>query len=32
VLHTLMYVIRDTGGDHASLIAALRDLPPGPAD
>jgi hypothetical protein len=32
VLHTLMYVIRDTGGDQASLIAALRDLPPGPAD
>jgi hypothetical protein len=31
VLHTLMYVIRDTGGDQASLIAALRDLPPGPA-
>ncbi len=32
VLHTLMYVIRDSGGDQASLIAALRDLPPGPAD
>ena len=32
VLHTLMYVIRDTGGDQASLIAALRDLPPGPSD
>ena len=30
VLHTLMYVIRDTAGDQASLIAALRDLPPGP--
>jgi hypothetical protein len=27
-----MYVIRDSGGDQASLIAALRDLPPGPAD
>jgi hypothetical protein len=32
VLHTLMYVIRDTAGDQASLIAALRDLPPTPAD
>ena len=32
VLHTLMYVIRDTAGDQASLIAALRDLPPSPAD
>jgi hypothetical protein len=32
VLHTLMYVIRDTAGDQASLIAALRDLPPGRAD
>jgi hypothetical protein len=32
VLHTLMYVIRDSGGDQASLIAALHDLPPGPAD
>jgi hypothetical protein len=32
VLHTLMYVIRDSGGDQASLIAALRDLPPGLAD
>ncbi len=31
VLHTLMYVIRDTAGDQASLIAALRDLPPSPA-
>jgi hypothetical protein len=31
VLHTLMYVIRDTAGDRASLIAALRDLPPSPA-
>ncbi len=28
VLHTLMYVIRDAAGDQASLIAALRDLPP----
>ena len=32
VLHTLMYVIRDTAGDQASLIAALRDLPPAAAD
>jgi hypothetical protein len=31
VLHTLMYVIRDTAGDQGSLIAALRDLPPSPA-
>jgi len=31
VLHTLMYVIRDTAGDQASLIAALRDLPPAAA-
>ena len=28
VLHTLMYAIRDAGSDPASLIAALRDLPP----
>ena len=28
VLHTLMYVIRDAGSDPASLIAALRELPP----
>jgi hypothetical protein len=28
VLHTLMYVIRDAGADPASLIAALRELPP----
>ncbi len=30
VLHTLMYAIRDAGSDPASLIAALRDLPPAP--
>jgi hypothetical protein len=28
VLHTLMYVIRDAGTDPASLIGALRELPP----
>jgi hypothetical protein len=28
VLHTLMYVIRDSGSDPASLLAALRELPP----
>jgi hypothetical protein len=27
VLHTLMYVLRDAGGDRVRLIAALRDLP-----
>lgn len=27
VLHTLMYVLRDTAGDRAALIAALRELP-----
>jgi hypothetical protein len=25
-----MYAIRDAGSDPASLIAALRDLPPAP--
>ena len=30
VLHMLMDVIRDAGSDPASLIAALRDLPPAP--
>jgi hypothetical protein len=28
VLHTLMYAVRDAGADPASLIAALRELPP----
>ena len=28
VLHTLMYVIRDADNDPASLLAALRELPP----
>ena len=36
-LHTLMYVLRDSDGDRACLVAALRELPheiippPGPA-